>query len=680
MGLPTVAIAMLASVMSPAKAAAILIAPSLFTNVWQMLAGPYLARAMRRLGPMLIGLCVGAWAGARNSDRRQFETGRVRSWPRADRLCGARLEQNRILDSAPRRNLGRAAGRTGDRRGHGGDRNFRHPGLALHAGDRAGEGRTGAGARPAFHDLDASRSPAVLWSGNAFDTQLAMLSLIAIVPALIGMVIGQRVRQLVSVATFRCLPVSAAAHSWRCNSWREICFDRQDRRARNIVRQSSAARFHDVTERDTIYALSSGRPPVAVAVVRISGPRAGDALKALTGKIPRAAAREPSRASAIRRSSEIIDEALALFFPAPNSETGEDVAELQLHGGRAVIAALVRGARAHGRIAAGRARRVHPPRVRERQARPHRGRRSRRSDLCRHRGAAPPGAAPAAGSARRSRRRLAHAADRGAGAGRSRHRFFRRGRCREQRHRAGARRCARAAERNRRRRSPMPRAASGCAKGLVVAIAGPPNAGKSTLLNRIARREASIVSPFAGTTRDVIEVHLDLDGYPVTLLDTAGIRETDDPVEREGVARAQARAAAADLVLWVVDAADAGRRASAGRWPRNVIVVRNKIDLVAPPRPQGAGIFDVSSTTGAGHRRPARGAGGIRRRSSRLARAGSGDARASAAAAAGGRPTRSAARSQRRRRARTSSPRSCGSRPARSAASPAGSMSRIFST
>ena len=93
-------------------------------------------------------------------------------------------------------------------------------------------------------------------------------------------------------------------------------------------------------------------------------------------------------------------------------------------------------------------------------------------------------------------------------------------------------------------------------EGLVVAIAGPPNAGKSTLLNRIARREAAIVSPYAGTTRDVIEVHLDLDGWPVTLLDTAGIRDTDDPVEMEGVRRARERAAAADLVLWVVDAGD----------------------------------------------------------------------------------------------------------------------------
>ncbi len=141
-------------------------------------------------------------------------------------------------------------------------------------------------------------------------------------------------------------------------------------------------------------------------------------------------------------------------------------------------------------------------------------------------------------------------------------------------------------------------------EGFVVAIAGPPNAGKSTLLNRIARREAAIVSPYAGTTRDVIEVHLDLDGYPVTLLDTAGIRETDDPVEREGVARATARAGAADLVLWVVEAASgdvAPRTAStSARW-----LVRNKTDLVKDGErkvnaPAMSGSFAISAATGAG--------------------------------------------------------------------------------
>ena len=126
--------------------------------------------------------------------------------------------------------------------------------------------------------------------------------------------------------------------------------------------------------------------------------------------------------------------------------------------------------------------------------------------------------------------------------------------------------------------------------GLVVAIAGPPNVGKSTLMNQLARREVAIVSPHAGTTRDVIEVQLDLDGYPVTVIDTAGIRETDDPVEQEGVRRARARAAEADLVLWLVDGGHNGfcARAIAPVWR-----VRNKIDLAAAwvdvPEPGPAG-------------------------------------------------------------------------------------------
>jgi tRNA modification GTPase len=115
-------------------------------------------------------------------------------------------------------------------------------------------------------------------------------------------------------------------------------------------------------------------------------------------------------------------------------------------------------------------------------------------------------------------------------------------------------------------------------------IAGPPNAGKSTLLNRLARREAAIVSPIAGTTRDVIEVHLDLDGYPVNLIDTAGLREaSDDPIEQEGMRRALEQAARANLVLWVADAAAVSEvlpppmAQGVACW-----MVLNKMDLVSP--------------------------------------------------------------------------------------------------
>jgi tRNA modification GTPase len=140
--------------------------------------------------------------------------------------------------------------------------------------------------------------------------------------------------------------------------------------------------------------------------------------------------------------------------------------------------------------------------------------------------------------------------------------------------------------------------------GLVVAIAGPPNVGKSTLMNQLARREVAIVSPHAGTTRDIIEVQLDLDGYPVTIIDTAGIRATEDPVEQEGVRRARARAADADLVLWLVED-DPHEHAVEGAVP--VWMVRNKIDLSAlKPHVAGMGrtwggpYFEISASRGEG--------------------------------------------------------------------------------
>jgi tRNA modification GTPase len=153
-------------------------------------------------------------------------------------------------------------------------------------------------------------------------------------------------------------------------------------------------------------------------------------------------------------------------------------------------------------------------------------------------------------------------------------------------------------------------------EGLAVAIAGPPNVGKSTLLNRLARRDAAIVSPHAGTTRDVIEVQLDLKGYPVTVRDTAGLRQAADPVEQEGVRRARRAVSDADLVLWVVDATGI----EAGTWlaeqpaPRPDTqhwVVLNKTDLLAPAGAEElvarlAGqlrvnaLLTISATTGAG--------------------------------------------------------------------------------
>jgi tRNA modification GTPase len=142
-------------------------------------------------------------------------------------------------------------------------------------------------------------------------------------------------------------------------------------------------------------------------------------------------------------------------------------------------------------------------------------------------------------------------------------------------------------------------------EGLRVAIAGPPNAGKSTLFNRLARREAAIVSPFPGTTRDVLEIHLDLGGYPVTVLDTAGIRDTTDPIEREGVRRASEQAAGADLVLWVIEptSEDVGEALVQAGW-----LVVNKMDLADPAEririesrfKKSNGVHFISSATGMG--------------------------------------------------------------------------------
>ncbi len=336
---------------------------------------------------------------------------------------------------------------------------------------------------------------------------------------------------------------------------------------------------------DTIFALSSGRGPAAIAVVRISGPRAGEALKALIGKVP------APRAAALARvrdpaCGEAIDQALALWFPAPNSETGEDTAELQLHGGRAVVAATLR---ALARL----------PGLRPAEA----GEFTRRAfengklDLTAVEGLADLVAAETEGQRRQALRQLQGAL--GNRAETWRQRLIKALALVEARidfsdeadvpedllgpalaiaRELAGEIAAALADGGRGER---------LREGLTVAIAGPPNAGKSTLLNRLARREAAIVSPYAGTTRDVIEVHLDLGGWPVTLLDTAGIRESEDSVEMEGVRRARERARAADLVLWVVDAADEDAKNAAARGAAISAGRASDTSPVIPGREQG---------------------------------------------------------------------------------------------
>jgi tRNA modification GTPase len=333
-------------------------------------------------------------------------------------------------------------------------------------------------------------------------------------------------------------------------------------------------------------------------LVRVSGPQAEKIVTALAGKLP--SPRTATRALLRDVGQRPIDDAVVLWFPGPASATGEDVAEFHVHGGRAVLAALfaalsgfedlrpaepgefTRRAFENGKLdlteAEGLDDLIHADTDRQRRqalrqlkgllgdrARDWRARIIEASALI-EAGIdfSDEGDVPAeliAPALAKVKALLAEIEEVLAGQGRS--------------------------ERLR--------------DGLVVAIAGPPNVGKSTLMNQLARREVAIVSPHAGTTRDVIEVQLDLDGYPVTVIDTAGIRETDDPVEQEGVRRARARAADADLVLWLSDSPQAAidHDGAAPIWS-----VRNKIDLEAASRSMadasGPGVFQISASRGDG--------------------------------------------------------------------------------
>lgn len=350
----------------------------------------------------------------------------------------------------------------------------------------------------------------------------------------------------------------------------------------------------------TIFALSSGRLPSAIAIVRLSGPHAGIALQMLAGKLP--LPRMATRALLRDGNGEPIDDAVVLWFPGPASATGEDVAELHVHGSRAVVATMfsvlstmpqmrpaepgefTRRAFENGKIdlteAEGLDDLIHADTDRQ-----------RRQALRQLKGLL-------GDKARSWREQIIEAAaliEAGID-------FADEGDVPTE---LMAPALARIGQLLTEIESVL--SAEGRAErlrdGLTVVIAGPPNAGKSTLMNQLARREVAIVSPQAGTTRDLIEVQLDLDGYPVTVIDTAGIRETDDPVEQEGVRRARDRAAQADLVLWLSEdeRAEVERQSEAPVW-----LVRNKIDLSRgregsrPSSSEDNPVFQISARSGAG--------------------------------------------------------------------------------
>ena len=357
-----------------------------------------------------------------------------------------------------------------------------------------------------------------------------------------------------------------------------------------------------MADADTIFAPATAPGQAGVAVIRVSGPGAADAAADLAG-----ADLPPPRSAVLRTlrgpDGDVIDRGLVLWFPGPSSFTGEDLVEFQVHGGRAVTAALAE---------------VLIARLGVRPAEP--GEFTRRAflngrlDLTEAEGLADLVAAETAAQRRQALRQmsgslgslyetwrtdlislLAHAEadidfpdedlpDGLAAAVRPRVIELR---DRIATHLDDGHRGERLRD------------------GLYVVIVGPPNAGKSSLLNAMARRDAAIVSTTAGTTRDVIEVHLDIGGYPVLLADTAGLRRAADAIEGEGVRRALARAAQADLKIVLADAtvADAAGPEVADLIDADSLVALNKIDLTPTAESvdvAGHPALPISVKTGAG--------------------------------------------------------------------------------
>ena len=360
-----------------------------------------------------------------------------------------------------------------------------------------------------------------------------------------------------------------------------------------IAKARIYAYANSMTDASTIYALSSAPGRAGVAVIRLSGPAARDALARMVKGPPK------PRYAAFRTvrhptTGEALDGAVVIWFEASSSETGEDVVEFQIHGSRAAIAAVLS---ALGEIAG--------CRLAEPGEFVRRAFENGKLDLAQVEGLADFVEAETEAQRRQAltqvggvlsklydgwRTRLIEIAalteaaidfaDEGDVSASS---------LAEARKRASVLAAEIAVHLDDKHRGEIVR------EGFRVALLGAPNAGKSSLLNALARRDAAIVSAEAGTTRDVIEVRLDLAGLPVIVSDTAGIREAASDIEREGIRRSLVAAREADLIIWLTETDDSNLPCGISR--ETSLVIRSKADLAPDSRSGG---FAVSAVTGEG--------------------------------------------------------------------------------
>jgi tRNA modification GTPase len=350
-------------------------------------------------------------------------------------------------------------------------------------------------------------------------------------------------------------------------------------------------------DHDTIFALASGAGRAAIAVLRLSGPGCSEALKTIAP-----GPEFPDRRATLRtlrdpQSQEPLDRALITRFHAPRSFTGEEMAEISVTGGRAVASACVK---ALGLIPG--------LRLAEPGEFAWRAFMNGKIDLSEVEGLADLVEAETEAQRRQAQRIAGGALSRECAAIRASlleamaavetQIDFTDVEDASDFTLESVRNAARGAIERIDRALATADAAARLREGFTVVIAGPPNVGKSTLMNALAGRDVAIISPIPGTTRDLIEVFLDLRGYPVILVDTAGIRESSDPIEQEGVARARRRAESADLILWLSDGGDDQVQPN---LKSPTLPVRTKIDLKgAETLAAGPTGLAISAKTGAG--------------------------------------------------------------------------------